>query len=238
MRPHYLRLLKTRPHDCGYYDDRLATNVVLDPESEQMRADYEQALKLGFRRAGSHVYRPQCQTCRACVPCRLEVGAFRPDRNQRRCLKRNTDLEMYETSPGFSRERHQLYSRYLHRRHPDGGMDPGSADDFDSFLHADWSPTVFLEFRLGDRLVAVAVTDFCPSGASAVYTFFDPDESKRSLGTYAILRQIELTRQRQLDYLYLGYWIADHPKMHYKAQFEPMQFLDSTGWKAPKDDQS
>ncbi len=231
MRPHYLRLLKTLPHNCGYYDDRTATNVVLDPASQNMRADYAQALQLGFRRAGSHVYRPQCQNCRACVPCRLEVGAFRPDRRQRRCLKLNADLQMYEMAPGFSQERHDLYSKYLHRRHPDGGMDPGSPKDFDSFLQADWSPTVFLEFRLQDRLLAVAVTDICSSGASAVYTFFDPDEAKRGLGTYAILRQIELTLQRQLDYLYLGYWIAGHPKMDYKAQFQPMQFLGSNGWR-------
>lgn len=231
MRPHYLRLLKTRPHSCGYYDDRSATNVVLDPASQNMRADYAQALPLGFRRAGSHVYRPQCQNCRACVPCRLEAAAFSPDRRQRRCLRHNADLEMRETAPGFSRERHELYSKYLHLRHPGGGMDPARPEDFDSFLQADWSPTVFLEFRLRDRLVAVAVTDFCTSGASAVYTFFDPDEAKRSLGTYAILRQIELTRQRQLDYLYLGYWIAGHLKMDYKTQFRPMQLLGSSGWR-------
>lgn len=235
MRPHYLRLLKTLPHDCGYYADRSATNVLLDPQSSRMRADYAQALPLGFRRAGDHVYRPQCQNCRACVPCRLDVSSFRPDRKQRRCLKRNADLDMHETAPGFSRERHELYSRYLHHRHPGGGMDPASEEDFEQFLSTDWSPTVFLEFRHQSRLVAVAVTDFCTSGTSAVYTFFDPDEAKRSLGIYAILRQIELTRQRQLDHLYLGYWIAGHPKMDYKAQFKPMQFLDSIGWHESRD---
>lgn len=230
MRPHYLRLLKTLPHECGYYADRQATNVVLDPASQRKRADYAQALSLGFRRAGEHVYRPQCENCRACVPCRIRVADFEPSRSQRRCLKRNADIELHETRPGYSRERHALYSKYLHSRHPGGGMDPASAEDFDNFLHAAWSPTVFLEFRHGMRLLAVAATDFCTTGASAVYTFFDPDEARRSLGTYAILRQIELTRERGLEYLYLGYWIADHPKMDYKAQFTPMQFLDSIGW--------
>ncbi len=236
--PHYLRLLKTLPHDCGYFEDRSTTNLVLDPASPRKREDYAQALQLGFRRAGSHVYRPQCEACRACVPCRVEVAAFRANRKQRRCLKRNSDLSMHETAPGFTRERHDLYSRYLRQRHPDGGMDPGSREDFDSFLKADWSPTVFLEFRLDERLLAVAVTDFCASGASAIYTFFDPDEAERSLGTYAILRQIQLTRDRDLPHLYLGYWIAGHPKMDYKAQFRPMQFLDSIGWHEPKEERA
>ena len=235
MRPHYLRLLKTLPHECGYYDDRMATNIVLDPASTQMRADYAQSLALGFRRAGSHVYRPQCEGCRACVPCRIVVDAFRPSRAQRRCLRRNADLEVHETAPGFTRERHALYSKYLRARHRGGGMDPASPEDFDGFLHAPWSPTVFLEIRHGQRLLAVAVSDFCTTGASAVYTFFDPDEGKRSLGNYAILRQIELARRRRLEYLYLGYWIAGHPKMDYKAQFAPMQFLDSIGWHGPGD---
>ena len=230
MRPHYLRLLKTLPHDCGYYAERQATNVVLDPASTQRRADYAQALALGFRRAGDHVYRPQCEGCRACVPCRIRVADFRPNRAQRRCLRRNADLELHETAPGYTRERHALYSKYLHHRHRGGGMDPASAEDFDKFLHADWSPTVFLEFRHEDRLLAVAATDICTTGTSAVYTFFDPDEANRGLGTCAILHQIELTRQRELDFLYLGYWIAGHPKMDYKSRFRPMQFLDSIGW--------
>lgn len=233
--PHALRLLKTLPHPCGYFDDRSATNVVLDPSSPHMRVDYALALELGFRRAGRHVYRPQCEGCRACVPCRIPVAEFRPDRNQRRCLRRNADLDVLETAPGFSEERHDLYSRYLRRRHPRGGMDPASPQDFETFLTAGWSPTVFLEFRLDSRLLALAVTDLCSSGASAVYTFFDPDERKRSLGTYAILRQIELTRLRELEYLYLGYWIAGHSKMDYKANFRPVQMLDSIGWHERKD---
>ncbi|HET8898521.1 MAG TPA: arginyltransferase [Rhodanobacteraceae bacterium] len=233
-----MRLFQTLPHACGYFDDRTAQNVVLDPASRNLRSDYARALPLGFRRAGGHVYRPHCEGCRACVACRIAVADFVPDRSQRRCFARNRDIEMIECRPGRSPEHLALYAAYLRQRHPDGGMDPASSDDFDSFLVAPWSPTVFLELRAGGRLLAVAVTDVCPSGLSAVYTFFDPAERARSLGTYAILRQIELARARDLPYLYLGYWIAGHPKMDYKSRFQPLQVLDAVGWhtlKAPPD---
>jgi arginine-tRNA-protein transferase len=230
MRSQHMRLFQTLPHACGYFDGRVAQNVVLDPASPQLRGNYARALPLGFRRAGGHVYRPHCDGCRACVPCRIAVDDFRPDRSQLRCLRRNADLRMIEAPPGRTRERHALYAAYLRQRHPDGGMDPASADDFDNFLTSPWSPTLFLEFRRDERLVAVAVTDVCETGLSAVYTFFDPAERTRGLGTYAILRQIELARERGLPHLYLGFWIDGHPKMDYKARFRPLQVLDALGW--------
>lgn len=225
-----MRLFQTLPHACGYFRGRVAQNVVLDPAAPNLRADYARALPLGFRRAGSHVYRPHCDGCRACVPCRIAVDDFHADRGQRRCLRRNADLAITETAPGWTPERQTLYAAYLRQRHPDGGMDPADAADFDNFLVAAWSPTLFLEFRQRDRLLAVAVTDVCETGLSAVYTFFDPAAAARSLGTFAILAQIELARQRGLPFLYLGFWIEGHRKMDYKSRFRPLQVLDALGW--------
>lgn len=230
MGTHNLRLLKTLPHACGYFADREATHVVLDPRAPAPAAGYATALRLGFRRAGGQVYRPHCASCSACVPCRIDVTRFRPDRGQRRCLRRNADLELRVTAPGLTAERHALYRRYLRARHPGGGMDKAPESDFDGFLDVDWSPTRFLELRREGALLAVAVTDVCATGASAVYTFFDPDLSQRSLGTCAILRQIEWTRARGLRHLYLGYWIAGHPKMDYKRRFSGLELLDRRGW--------
>jgi arginine-tRNA-protein transferase len=116
-------------------------------------------------------------------------------------------------------------------------MDEADASDFRRFLTAPWSPTVFLELRLDKRLLGVAVTDVCPNGASAVYTFFDPAEATRSLGTYAILQQVELARQRGLPWLYLGFWIAGHPKMDYKRRFKPLQVRSAEGWRELKDEE-
>ena len=232
MRSEPVRLFQTLPHACGYYPGRTAQNLVLDPAAPQLDKLYGPALERGFRRAGGHLYFPHCQGCRACTPCRLDVAAFMPDRSQRRCLKRNEDLVVSESVPGYNRERHGLYQRYLRSRHPGGGMDEAEASDFRRFLTAPWSPTVFLEMRDDDRLLAVAVTDVCASGMSAVYTFYEPGESARSLGTFAILQQVELARRRRIPWLYLGFWINGHPKMDYKRRFQPLQIRSADGWEA------
>ncbi|TCV91313.1 arginine-tRNA-protein transferase [Luteibacter rhizovicinus] len=225
-----VRLFQTLPHACGYYDDRTAQNLVVDPGAPNLDRLYGGALAKGFRRAGGHLYLPRCSECQACVPCRIDVERFVPDRAQRRCLKRNADLAVAETMPGYTDERHDLYASYLHARHSGGGMDGADADDFQRFLVAPWSPTVFLEFRREERLLGVAVTDLCIGGASAVYTFFDPDESPRSLGTFGILQQIELAKRRGIPFLYLGFWIEGHPKMDYKSRFHALEVRRNGQW--------
>ena len=231
MRSDVVRLFQTLPHDCGYFAERTAQNLVIDPSAPQLPQLYDTAVQRGFRRAGGHVYHPQCLNCRACVACRVPVASFRCDRAQRRCLVRNRDLSLRIAPAGYSEEYFSLYQRYLRTRHRDGGMDDARAEDFSRFLYTTWSPTRFLEFRCGERLVAVAVTDFCANGLSAVYTFFDPDETERSLGTFAILSQIAIARERGLPHVYLGFWIEGHPKMDYKKRYHPLEVLDGGAWK-------
>ena len=138
--------------------------------------------------------------------------------------------QSWSAAAAYSEEYFALYRRYLQARHPDGGMDDARPEDFARFLYTAWSPTRFVEFRSGGRLLAVAVTDFCADGLSAVYTFFEPDEHARGLGTFAILSQIRLAAERALPYVYLGFWIARHPKMNYKARFRPLEVLHGNAW--------
>ncbi|KAF1009605.1 MAG: Aspartate/glutamate leucyltransferase [Luteibacter sp.] len=231
-----VRLFQTLPHTCGYYAERTAQNLVVDPGAPHLDRLYGPALSKGFRRAGSHLYLPQCAACQACVPCRIDVERFEPDRTQRRGLKRNADLTVVEAMPGYSEERHILYERYLHARHSGGGMDAADAEDFQRFLSAPWSPTLFLEFRKNDRLLGVAVTDVMLAGLSAVYTFYDPDEAARSLGTFGILQQVALARRRGIPYVYLGFWIAGHPKMDYKRRFHALEVRRHGRWISMPDD--
>ena len=233
MKSEVVRLFQTLPHACGYFAQRTAQNLVIDPAAPQLAQIYDVALSRGYRRAGGHVYRPMCPGCRACVAARIPVQQFRPDRSQRRCLQRNADLELAIAPARYSEDHFALYRRYVNTRHTGGGMDNPDTDDFTRFLYTGWSPTVFVELRLHGRLLGVAVTDFTANGLSAVYTFFDPNESARSLGTYAILRQIELARARGLAHVYLGFWIQDHPKMDYKARFRPLELLGPEGWRVP-----
>lgn len=231
MKSETVRLFQTLPHPCGYFGSRTAQNLVIDPAAPDLPRIYAHALTRGYRRAGGHVYHPQCPACTACVPARIPVGVFVADRSQRRCLKRNADLKPSLAPARFTHEYFDLYRRYLESRHADGGMDNPEPQDFSRFLFTPWSPTWFLELRdSSGLLLAVAVTDIAASGLSAVYTFFEPQQQARGLGTLAILRQIELARARGLPHLYLGYWIDAHQKMDYKARFRPLELLRANGW--------
>ncbi|GMV30309.1 MAG: hypothetical protein AMXMBFR59_24340 [Rhodanobacteraceae bacterium] len=232
MKSDVVRLFQTLPHDCGYFAGRIAQNLVIDPSAPHLAAVYGLALARGFRRAGGHVYHPHCGSCRACVPCRVDVARFAPDRSQRRCHARNADLEIRIEPARFTEEYFQLYRRYLAGRHSGGGMDSPQPDDFSRFLFTDWSPTQFLELRRNGRLLGVAVTDVCPQGLSAVYTFYDPAETTRSLGTFAILSQLDWAARAGLPHVYLGYWIAGHPKMDYKRRYRPLELLVRGDWVA------
>lgn len=226
-----IRVFQTLDHACGYYAERKARNLVLDPVSPALPQLYGRALERGFRRSGGHVYRPNCPSCRACISSRIDVNAFVPDRSQRRCGKRNADLELRVLPAVPTDENFALYQRYLAARHAGGGMDDPEPADFERFLACDWSPTRFLELRRDGELLAVAVTDVLPVGLSAVYTFYSPDHAERSLGTCAILRQIALAQANQLPHVYLGYWIAGHPKMDYKARFHALERLRDGAWR-------
>lgn len=225
-----VRLLATLPHPCGYLPDREATTVFVDPQTPIDQRLYSRLSELGFRRSGGYLYRPQCAACQACVPARVPVSLFVPDRKQRRCWRRNKDLDIFHVESIDTDEHYELYARYIERRHADGEMYPPSRDQFRSFLTQAWGSTRYIEFRARGRLVAVAVTDLLTAGLSAIYTFFDPDEDKRSLGSYCILYQIEWARRLGLPSLYLGYWIEQCQKMAYKSQFQPTELLRENRW--------
>ena len=229
-----IRLLVSREHECGYLSERTARSAFVDPSLRLNPRRYGTLLEQGFRRSGSYVYRPLCRGCNACRPARIVVADFEPDRSLRRCQRINQDLTMTGVD-ALSGEHYALYRDYLRARHPDGGMDPDDAGAFHEFLDAPWSQTTFLEFRKDKTLLALAVIDQVPDGLSAVYTFFDPGLPRRSLGSYAILRQIDLARDSGLDYVYLGYWVAQSRKMDYKRRFQPLQLLDASGWKVRED---
>lgn len=230
MNSQTLSLYITAEHECGYFDDRMTSNLIPDPQIQMTAPLYSMLISKGFRRSGDFVYRPHCKTCQACMPSRINVQKFKPSRNQRRCLRKNNDLTTHLVDARFKEEYYSLYRRYLNSRHQDGSMaDPGR-DDYTSFLLNDWDTSIFIESRLQGQLLCVAVVDVLPSGPSAVYTFFDPEHSHRSLGTFAVLQQIWLSQLYSLPYIYLGYWIDGHPKMDYKRNFGGLELFQNEQW--------
>ncbi len=230
MNTRHLQLYTTAEVPCSYFDERMSRNLVPDPELSLNMPIYNQLIQHGFRRSGQHCYRPHCKSCNACLACRIPVHEFTGNRSQKRCLKANQQLTQTVVSAGFSEEYFELYRRYLNSRHTDGSMANPAEEDFSQFLFSQWSDTQFLEYRFNGKLVAVAATDIVSDGLSAVYSFFEPEMEKYSLGTFCVLKQIDYARSLGLDYVYLGYWIEDHPKMHYKRNFRPLQFYLDEQW--------
>ena len=218
-------------HPCVYFTDRDARSQVLHPVERHTPADYSSLARAGFRRSGGDLYRPRCESCEACVPTRVAVERFRWGQRFRRVLKKNADITVRTQPAEPDRASLDLYDRYIRGRHADGSMHPPSPGQLHSMVRSQWAGSFFLTAWLDGRLVATAVTDTLDDGLSAIYTFFDPDLASRSLGVFAILQQVEECRRRGLPYLYLGFWIAEAPKMRYKIEYHPAQLLIDGRWR-------
>lgn len=225
-----LRFFATAPRPCSYLPGRAAISVFADPEATLSMPLYNQLAKFGFRRSGNDLYVPACPGCSECVPVRIPTARFQPSRNQQRVWQSNRDLAWQIHNPEFAPRLFPLYRDYLHQRHSGGGMDDPTEEDYLRFLGSDWCDSLFLVGMLGERPVVAAVTDRMDNALSAVYTFFDAGLAGRSLGTLAILRQVQLARAMHCDWLYLGYWIAGSDKMRYKSRFRPLQGYRQGSW--------
>ena len=225
-------MFTTYPHSCSYLKDQEATTLFVDPRQTIDQTLYSSLSLIGFRRSGDHVYRPHCAHCSACLPARLPVAQFKSSKSQKRIWKRNADLSVEQTDTITDDAAYSLYARYIESRQSDGDMYPPERDQYESFLNDVWDCTRYYRFYRGGELVAIAVLDVLLDGASAIYTFFDPDENRRSLGVYAILWEIELAKSLGLDYVYLGYWIRECQKMSYKSTYRPLEVYSNNRWAA------
>jgi len=225
-----LAFFATPEHDCSYLPNQKATTMFADPKAIITNSVYSQLSELGFRRSGDHYYRPHCTDCNACTPIRVPVSDFKASRSQKRILKKNCAIKSQIMSPDFHEDHYLLYEKYINKRHSDGDMYPPSRDQYRSFLVECQANTQFVEFSLEGQLCGIAVTDQLGDGLSAIYTFFDPAHTDLSIGTYAILWQINETIRRQQKYLYLGYFIKQCRKMTYKNQFKPFEARINDVW--------
>ncbi|ROQ27693.1 arginyltransferase [Gallaecimonas pentaromativorans] len=218
----------TKPFPCAYLPDKNEQLLVVT-QSPMDAERYQILLAMGFRRNGSDVYRPYCNQCQACESVRVDVEAFSPDRRQRRVLAKNQDV-ILRIEHQFQPHHFDLYCRYISARHRDGGMYPPSESQLTHFAKASWLPMTLLCLYRGKTLLACAITDETPQAYSALYTFFDPDEDKRSLGTLGVLMQLEAAKTRAKKWLYLGYQIDACKKMNYKTQYHPYERYSDGAW--------
>lgn len=225
-----LQFYATAPYACSYLTGRMARSQVATPVHLIDADTYGELVRAGFRRSGVFTYRPHCDCCTECHPVRAVVGQFRPDRSQRRALKRHDRLTVRECPLRFDEAHYQLYQRYQNLRHSGGGMDQDNREQYSHFLLQTHVDTRLIEFFNGERLCMVSLIDLLDDGLSSVYTFYDADDATASYGTYSVLWQLAQCQHLGLPHLYLGYWIRDSQKMSYKSRFLPLQILDRGEW--------
>ncbi len=225
-----IRLFETVIDDCPYLEGQQSASILVDPEHKVEPALFSMLSRSGFRRSGNMLYTPKCPTCNACVSVRIPVKEFKASKSQRRIWRKNLDLTASIEDVRFDQEHFELYLRYQQHRHADSSMCDDDPKKYISFIESDYAATKFLCLRLDGKLIGLSVLDQFDQGLSAVYTFFAPDYSNRSLGTYAILYGIKLSRLHDIPFLYLGYWIDQSPKMNYKRQFKPLEGYIDKQW--------
>lgn len=229
-RPHFFFTTASMP--CPYISGRMERKIVTELSGPDAVKLHDSLSRAGFRRSHSIAYAPACPGCNACVPVRVKVGDFSPNRSFRRTMRINSDLNAALTPAKATAEQYRLFRSYQERRH--GGSDMALMGFYDYRSMVEDSPieTGLLEFRAPDgNLTAVCLVDTMDDGLSAVYSFFDTEQPQRQgLGTFIVLWLIEEARRRNLPFVYLGYWIADSHKMAYKTKFSPLEAFGPEGW--------
>lgn len=220
---------------CPYLPGRRERKLITELRGTDADRLYSRLSRAGFRRSHGFAYRPSCSDCTACVPVRVVASAFTPRRTLARVARANRDVTAEIMPSRVTEEQFRLFSRYLNARHGDGEMAGMTTRDYRSMVEDSFLDTRLVEFRDPDgRLIAACLADWLEDGPSAVYSYFEPDLGRRSLGSYVVLWLIEEARRRGLPYTYLGYWIGASPKMAYKARFQPLEGLGPAGWQPLK----
>jgi leucyl-tRNA---protein transferase len=221
----------TAPVPCPYLDGRAERKLIVELSGPGAAPFYDDLSRAGFRRSHRFAYRPACRGCASCVPVRIAVARFTDSRSTRRIRNANRDLGDHAAAARASPEQFRLFLAYQRSRHADSDMATMDYGDYCGMVEDTAVRSETVEFRdATGRLVAVSLIDRLDDGVSAVYSFYDAREKRRSLGTWSILWMVEECQRRGLANVYLGYWIAESAKMAYKARFAGLERLNSGGW--------
>jgi arginine-tRNA-protein transferase len=227
-----LTFYRSGPMPCPYLPGRIEQQLFTELSGNGVQEVFEQLSLGGFRRSHHIAYRPACRGCSACVPVRIDVNGFVLTKAWQRVTRANADLAVESTGKRITDEQFLLFQRYVRSRHGDGDMARMSRRDYATMVVSSPVQTELVEFRDRDgSLMAGCLMDWLADGLSAVYSFYEPDAPKRSLGTQVVLWMVAEARRLGLPYVYLGFWIEDSPKMAYKGRFRPLEAFSADGWK-------
>ena len=225
-----IQFYTTTKYSCSYIDKMDAQSLVVTPYKSIKQSVFHDLIEKGFRRSGQYIYKPNCESCTACIPIRLEVNKFLPSKTQKRTIKNHSYLRAKEGALIFKQNHFDLYRKYQNSRHKVKNNAQNDLNDYNDFLIKSNVKSKLIEFWDGDSLKIVSIIDLVNEGISAVYTFFDSDDKKASFGTYAVTWLINWCKTQKFKYIYLGYWIGDCNKMKYKTNFKPYELYIGGYW--------
>lgn len=231
-----LQFYVTTGYTCGYLPNKMAQSLIAAPQHLVDAKVYSGLIQQGFRRSGKFSYRPHCESCQECIPVRIILDQFSPNRSQKRAFKQHNNLTTAILPVGFHEEHYALYASYQRARHSEEKIQDETApqendvEQYQSFLCQSNVESVMVEFRENEQLKMVSVIDIVRDGISAVYTFYETKNTATSYGTYNVLWQTLWAKELGLPYLYLGYWIRDSKKMAYKQNYQPLEKLIDGEW--------
>jgi arginyl-tRNA--protein-N-Asp/Glu arginylyltransferase len=234
--PHAPQFYVTTPQACPYLDGRMERKLFTALQGEQSVQLNDSLSKQGFRRSQNVLYRPTCVNCNACMSARIRVKDFVPTKSQKRAAKKNAYLKRAATSPWATEAQYEMFRDYLETRHADGGMADMDVFEFAAMIEETPVRTRLIEYYTPATdssrraLSATCLTDLLDDGLSMVYSFYRPELTKDSLGTFIILDHIEIARDAGLPYVYLGYWVPGSKKMGYKARFSAFEVYKDGAW--------
>lgn len=227
----------TAPQPCPYLEGRMERKLFTALQGEYAETLNDALSKQGFRRSQNVLYRPSCADCTACMSARIRVADFKPSRGQRKIASRNAGLTRKVNSAWATEDQFSLFRRYLDSRHATGGMADMDIFEFAAMVEETPVKSRVIEYDYPPEqglargeLAAVCLTDMLDDGLSLVYSFYDTDVPRRSLGTHVILDHIEIAREAGLPYVYLGYWVPGSSKMGYKAGFSALEIYKGGVW--------
>ena len=214
-----LTVPKVSPEDsCPYIDGNMECHEYFFAESIK-NEEIDFLLSKGWRKFGQFLFRPRCTSCEQCIPLRVITKDFKISKSLRRVKNKNKDITVNFNPLVYNKEQFELYRKHSQHRFSEKQIE--NEDDFINTFYLNTGSQYMSEFRLDGKLVGFGILDQGLNSLSSVYFVFDPDLSKRSLGTYGAITEIEYAKDRGLDFYYLGYWIKDNSSMQYKATYKP-----------------
>ena len=226
-----VNFFRSKPTPCPYLSGQIEQQLFAELSGPNPLKTFDILSQGGFRRSHQIIYKPACKDCNECIPVRIPVKKFKKSKAWRRCINRNIDLNVTVIGAKVSEEQFSLFQQYIRIRHVEGEMSKMSRRDYAAMVLDSPVDTVMVEFRdRQSRLIACCLMDRLDGGLSAVYSFFNPVEERRSLGTFVILWMIEEAKRLDLKHVYLGYWVAGSPKMDYKVRFRTLECFGTEGW--------